>query len=107
MKPLVFVGSSLADLKEFPEDARREAGFDLWQVQTGYMPRDFKSMQIVGAGCFELRVQVRGEWRVMFCVKRAEAVYVLHAFAKKTQATRKSDIDIARRRLAMIEGGHE
>ena len=103
MKPLVFVGSSLGDLREFPEQARRESGFDLWQVQTGSMPRDFKAMSVVGAGCFEIRIQVRGEWRVVFCAKRAEAVYVLHAFAKKTQTTMRADIEVARRRFAMIE----
>lgn len=103
MKPLVFVGTSLDDLRAFPESVRREAGFDLWQIQMGLMPRDFKPMPIVGAGCLELRVHVKGEWRVMFCVRRAEAIYVLHAFRKKTQATLKSDIELARRRFAQIE----
>lgn len=107
MKPLIFVGTSLDDVKEFPEQVRREVGFDLWQVQTGFMPRDFKPMSIVGAGCFELRIHVRGEWRVMFCVKRPEAVYVLHAFAKKARATAKAGIEIAQRRFAQIEKHHE
>ena len=107
MKPLIFLGSSLDDLKEFPGQARREAGYDLWRVQGGGMPRDFKPMQVVGAGCFELRTHTRGEWRVMFYVKRAEAVYVLHAFAKKTRATAKSDIEIAQRRFAQIGNHHE
>jgi len=107
MKPLVFVGSSLDDLKEFPDQARREAGFDLWQVQMGVMPRDFKPMLIVGAGCFELRIHVHGEWRVVFCAKRVEAVYVLHAFAKKTRATARTDIEIAQRRFAQIGRNHD
>ncbi|HMN46002.1 MAG TPA: type II toxin-antitoxin system RelE/ParE family toxin [Povalibacter sp.] len=107
MKPLIFMGTSLEELKGFPEPARREAGFDLWQVQMGFMPRDFKPMPIVGPGCFELRVHVRGEWRVMFCARRAGAVYVLHAFAKKTQATSKGDIEIARRRLGFVRKLHE
>jgi phage-related protein len=67
------------------------------------MPRDFKPMPIVGAGCFELRVHTKGEWRLMFCARRAEAIYVLHAFRKKTQATSKSEIEIARRRFRQIE----
>jgi phage-related protein len=50
MKPLIFVGSALDDLKEFPEQVRREAGFDRWQVQIGFMPRNFKPMPIVGPG---------------------------------------------------------
>ena len=44
LKPLKFVGSSLADLADFPEKARRQAGFELWQVQRGLMPSDFKPM---------------------------------------------------------------
>jgi phage-related protein len=104
---LIFLGSSLDDLKEFPSQVRREAGYDLWRVQVGGMPRDFKPMQVIGAGCFELRIHIRGEWRVMFCAKRAEAVYVLHAFAKKTRATAKNDIEIAQHRFARIGKHHE
>lgn len=102
MKPLTFIGSSLNDLSAFPEEARRAAGHELWQVQRGLQPSDFKPMTSVGSGCYEIRIHLSGQWRVLYVAKFKEAVYVLHAFAKKTQATRQSDIELARRRYQQI-----
>lgn len=102
MKALRFVGSSLDDLKDFPAEARREAGFELDAVQRGLMPSDFKPMLSVGAGAYEIRLHVLGEWRVIYVAKRADAIYVLHAFHKKTQRTRREDIDLAARRYQQI-----
>lgn len=103
MKPLRFVGSSLDDLKSFPAEARREAGFELDAVQRGLMPSDFKPMLAVGAGAYEIRVRVLGEWRIIYVAKFERAVYVLHAFQKKTQKTRKEDIELAARRYRLVE----
>ena len=102
MKKLKFIGTSEDDLADFPLDARRVAGFELWQVQIGAMPSDFKPMPGVGAGAYELRLRVLGEWRVIYVAKFADAVYVLHAFQKKTQKTRQEDIDLAARRYKLI-----
>ncbi len=102
MKPLKFIGSSLDDLSAFPEEARRAAGHELWQVQQGLQPSDFKSMSSVGSGCYEIRIHLSGQWRVLYVAKFKEAVYVLHVFAKKTQATLQSDIELARRRYNQI-----
>ena len=102
MKPLEFVGSSLDDLREFPAEARRAAGFELGFVQRGLDPSDWKSMNEVGAGVREIRIHVLGEWRVLYVAKFAEAVYVLHAFQKKTQKTRKEDVELARKRYRQI-----
>lgn len=102
MKTLEFVGSSLDDLADFPLEARRESGFKLWQVQRGLSPSDFKPMPAVGAGAFEIRVHVLGEWRVIYVAKFKDAVYVLHAFHKKTQKTRKEDIELAARRYKQV-----
>jgi phage-related protein len=102
MKPLLFVGSSLDDLSAFPGDARRVAGHELWQVQNGLMPADFKPMRSVGPGAYELRVHVLGEWRVIYVAKFEAVIYVLHAFQKKSQATPASDIELARRRYRQI-----
>lgn len=102
MKVLKFIGSSQTDLAAFPEDAKREAGFDLWQVQLGLMPKDFKPMPTVGAGAYEVRVKVKGQWRVIYVAKHADAVYVLHCFHKTTQKTAKSDIDLAAARYKLI-----
>ena len=103
MKALRFVGSSLDDLKNFPAEARREAGFELDAVQRDLMPSDFKPMLAVGAGAYEIRVRVLGEWRIIYVAKFERAVYVLHAFQKKTQKTRKEDIELAARRYRLVE----
>ena len=103
MKTLRFVGSSLDDLKNFPAEARRDAGFELDAVQRGLMPSDFKPMLAVGAGAYEIRVRVLGEWRIIYVAKFERAVYVLHAFQKKTQKTRKEDIELAARRYRLVE----
>ena len=103
MKTLRFVGSSLDDLKNFPAEARREAGFELDAVQRGLIPSDFKPMLAVGAGAYEIRVRVLGEWRIIYVAKFERAVYVLHAFQKKTQKTRKEDIELAARRYRLVE----
>lgn len=66
------------------------------------MPYDFKPMPGVGAGAYELRLHVLGEWRVIYVAKFADAVYVLHAFQKKTQKTRQGDIDLAARRYKLL-----
>ncbi len=104
MKKLRFIGSSLDDLREFPWEARRDAGFELDAVQRGLMPSDFKPMPGVGQGAYEIRIHVQGEWRVMYVAKFDDAVYVLHAFHKKTQKTRKEDIELAARRYRQIGG---
>ncbi len=102
MKPLRFVGSSLDDLKNFPAQARRDAGFELDAIQRGLMPSDVKPLLTVGAGAYEIRIHVEGEWRVIYVAKLAEAIYVLHAFQKKTQRTRQEDIALAARRDRQI-----
>ena len=103
MKALSFLGTSLDDLADFPAEAKRASGFELWQVQRGLMPSDFKPLLGVGPGAYEIRIRVLGEWRVVYVAKFAKSVYVLHAFQKKTQKTRKEDIDIARRRYQDIK----
>jgi len=102
MKNLKFVGSSLDDLKGFPTEARRLAGFELDAVQRGFMPSDFKPMFSVGVGVYEIRLHVMGEWRVIYVAKSSDTVYVLHAFQKKSQKTRREDIELATRRFRQI-----
>jgi phage-related protein len=101
-KPLAWVGSSLDDLRAFPAAARREAGFQLRRVQSGLMPDDWKPMTSVGRGVYEIRIRTGQEHRVFYVAKYEQAVYVLHAFEKKTRQTRMADIDVARRRLAAL-----
>lgn len=103
MKPVRLLGDSLERLREFPEDARHDAGFQLEQVQRGEQPHDFKPMPGIGSEVEEIRVRdSSGIYRVIYTARFADAVYVLHAFQKKTQATSKRDVAIARERFAQL-----
>jgi phage-related protein len=104
MKLLQFVGSSLEDLRNFPEEARRAAGFELHAVQCGLEPSDWKPMQTIGPGAKEIRIHILGEWRIAYVAKFRNAVYVLHAFQKKTTKTSQQDISLARQRYKQIGG---
>jgi len=103
VKELKFKGSSRNDLRDFPEDARREAGYQLDRVQNGLEPEDFKPMPDVGSGVEEIRIKDEaGIFRVLYVAKFENAVYVLHCFQKKTQRTAKSDLDLASKRYAEL-----
>jgi phage-related protein len=104
MKPLNFVGSSLDDLRNFPDEARRVACFELRTVQNGLDPRDWRAIQSIGPGVKEIRIHVLGEWRVIYVAQLSDAVHVLHAFQKKSRKTKKSDIESARKRFNHIGG---
>ncbi|MCW5968148.1 MAG: type II toxin-antitoxin system RelE/ParE family toxin [Blastocatellales bacterium] len=102
MKTLLFIGSSLDDLRDLPEEVRRAAGFQLYAVQCGLTPSDWKPMPGIGPGAMEIRIRLKGAWRII-CVTRFEnAIYVLHAFQKKTRKTSKADIELARKRYTEI-----
>ncbi|MDP2878929.1 MAG: type II toxin-antitoxin system RelE/ParE family toxin [Sulfuricella sp.] len=99
MKPMRFLGDSLKCLRDFPEDARQDAGYQLDKVQRGEQPDDFKPMPTIGKGVEEIRVRDdSGVYR---------AVYVLHAFQKKTQATSKHDIEVAKARYSELMKGRK
>jgi phage-related protein len=103
MKEIEFLGSSLKELQKFPGRARRKAGFELRRVQLGLEPSDCKPMRAIGAGVQELRIwEGEGTFRVIYIARLKDAVYVLHAFEKKTQATAQRDIDLARERFKSI-----
>jgi phage-related protein len=98
-KPAIFLGSSLSDLRRFPENVRHDAGFQLDKVQRGLVPDDWKPMARIGPGVCEIRIrEERGAWRVIYVARLVEAVYVLHAFQKKTQQTSQRDLEMARAR---------
>jgi phage-related protein len=106
MEPVVFLGDSLSDLRAFPERARRDAGFQLDRVQRGLDPEDWKPMQTIGPGVREIRVRdATGAFRVVYIATVADAVYVLHAFVKKTQRTSQRDLVLAQLRLRSLKRG--
>lgn len=101
-KPVAWLGSTLADVRAFPKVARERLGYALDRVQRGLEPPDWKPMPSVGPGVREIRVQVGRQFRVLYVTRFAEAIYVLHAFEKKSQKTAAADIARAQKRLALI-----
>ena len=102
-KPIEFLGDSLRSLREFPDDAKLDAGYQLDRVQHGLQPDDFKPMPAIGKGVEEIRVRDdTGAYRVIYTARLADAIYVLHAFQKKTQTTSKRDIELAKQRFALL-----
>jgi phage-related protein len=90
-------------LLAFPDEPRRTAGFQLGKVQVGLEPDNWKSFDDVGAGTKEIRIrETSGIFRVMYVTMFEEAVYVLHCFQKKTQATSKQDKCIAETRYRAV-----
>ncbi|PTQ76845.1 phage-related protein [Nitrosospira multiformis] len=106
MKLLRFLGNSLQCLREFPEDVKHDVGYQLNKVQNGAQPDDFKPMSSIGKGVEEIRVRDEtGIYRVVYTARLSDAVYVLHAFQKKTQATSRRDIDLAKSRYVELMRG--
>jgi phage-related protein len=101
-KALTWLGSSRRDLQAFPALARRLAGFQLRRVQQGLDPDDWKPIQTIGPGVREIRIHVAGAPRVFYVATRLEAIYVLHAFEKKTQKTSAQDLRIGRDRFRAL-----
>ena len=97
------MGSSREDLREFPEAVQDSVGFELYRVQCGLEPRDWKSLTSIGSGVKEIRVRDEtGIFRVIYLATRPEGVYVLHCFQKKTQRTSRSDLELATKRFKAI-----
>lgn len=108
MKSVRFLGNSLKALREFPEDARHDAGYQIDKVQRGLQPDDFKPMPCIGKGVEEIRIwDESGTYRVVYTARLADAVIVLHAFQKKTQATAKRDVDLAKERFTEFMKGQK
>ena len=103
MKRLAFLGRSHADLSKFPDGPRRKAGYQLSLVQEGLEPEDWKPMPSIGPGVREIRVRdIAGAFRVVYVATFADAIYVLHAFQKKSQQTAMLDIELAKTRFRQL-----
>ena len=100
MKSIVFLGDSLARIRDFPDLARSEAGYQLREVQKGFEPVDWKPMKTVGPGVREIRIrEAAGAFRVIYLASVGEEVVVL-----QTQGTSQHDIDLATSRLRTWKG---
>ena len=102
MKPIAFCGQSLEKVRDVPAPAKREAGYQLDRVQRGLDPVDWKSMTSIGRGVREIRIHEDGQFRIIYVAKFEDAIYVLHAFRKKSQKTPKADIDKAKQELIAV-----
>lgn len=102
IKPVRWLGDSKRCVSGFSSNVRQRLGFELWEVQQGNEPSDWKPMPTVGQGVNEIRIHVHGEYRVLYVAKFEEAVYVLHTFKKKTQVTPAPDIDVATDRYRLL-----
>ena len=99
MKRVRFVGSSREDISVFPSSARFRAGHELFLLQVGREPSDWKPISGVGTGACEIRVRDEsGAFRVIYVAKFRDAIYVLHAFQKKVQKTSQADVALAGKR---------
>ena len=99
MKPVRFMGSAKDDLSAFPKSARVRVGHELFMVQVGRDPDEWKPMTGVGAGACEIRVRDQaGAFRVIYVARFEDAIYVLHAFQKKSRKTSSADLKLARQR---------
>lgn len=99
MKLVVFIGQSLDVIRNFPDAARREAGYQLDRVQHGLDPTDWKPMASIGRGVREIRIRDSGQFRIIYLASLSDQIAVLHAFQKKSGKTLKADMDLARRAL--------
>ena len=108
VKPVFWVGSSRRDLRSFPKPVRTTFGQALYDAQTGSRHPDAKPLRgFGGAGVLEIVEDHDGNtYRAVYTVRFAGAVYVLHAFQKKSKAGRKTppaDIERVRSRLKDAE----
>src|ERR1043166_6395820 len=106
LKPVTFHGDSLERLQQFPRDARRQAGHELYQVQKGKNPADWKPIPTIGVGVREIRIRdATGAYRIIYVANLVDAVHVLHAFQKKSQKTPKRDLELTESRLRELKRG--
>jgi phage-related protein len=108
LKPLIWVGSSLEDIREFPDPVKDSLGYALYVAQQGGKHSDAKPLKGFGsAGVVEVVSVYRGDtFRTVYTVRLASAVYVLHAFQKKSKTGRetpKREMELVEQRLKQAE----
>ena len=97
------MGGSRDDLKRFPEPVQDSIGFELYRVQCGLEPRNWKPMTSIGVGVKEIRVRDdAGIFRMIYLASLPDGVYVLHCFQKKSQQTSRADLELATKRFKLI-----
>lgn len=103
MKSVAWVGSARKDLQEnFSSEARKEAGYQIYRIQMGSDPKDWKPMLGIGPGVREIRIHMENEYRILYIAGFEDALYILHAFVKKTQKTSRRDLELAKERFGLV-----
>lgn len=104
LKDIHWHGDSLDVIREFPRSVRTDVGSELYLLQLGEKPLHCKPFASVGRGVWEIRVKDEsGAFRVFYVVRRRDGIHVLHAFQKKTQRSRKSDIELGKARYRELQ----
>ncbi|MCG6138243.1 MAG: type II toxin-antitoxin system RelE/ParE family toxin [Nostoc sp. LLA-1] len=102
LRPLVWIGDSLKNIRSFPEEVRASVGYALQLVQAGETPMDAKPLKGIGSGVFEIVKRYDTDtYRAVYAVKIGGKIYVLHAFQKKSKQgikTPQVDIDLIKQR---------
>jgi phage-related protein len=105
-KPVEWRGSSHDDMLAQRKAIQYRLGYQLRRVQLGLLPNNYRPMNIVGSGVYEIRVKDEdGIARLMYVAKFGDVVNVLHVFTKKAEQTPKTDIDLAQKRYKEASGG--
>ena len=102
MKPIIWLGDTHRSVKDYPANAKREIGYNLDKIQRGETPADWKPMVGFEGGVKEIRIHLENEYRVIYIAKYPEAIYVLHAFIKKTEKTSQRELKIIQSRFSLL-----
>ena len=102
MKSIVWIETSLKAVQDFPDLARKEIGYQLYRIQKGLEASDWKPMATLGKGVREIRIHTGEEFRVIYIARFEDAIYILHAFQKKSRSTHKRDLALAGSRLKRL-----
>ena len=97
-------GDSREVLHSFPDGVRQNLGFQLWQLQQGERPRDYRPLPSIGTGVFELRDQDERAWyRVVYLSRINNVIHILHCFEKKSREMPRRDFEKAKQRLKAVK----
>ena len=104
LKDIHWHGDSLEIVRQFPRAVRADLGSELYLLQLGERPLHSRPFASVGRGVWEIRIKDgSGAFRVFYLVRRRDGIHVLHAFQKKTQKTRKSDVELGKSRYRELQ----
>jgi phage-related protein len=100
---IAWEGDSREVLQAFPERVKQNLGFQLWQLQKGGRPIDYRPLPSIGTGVFELRDQDERAWyRVVYLSRIGNVLYVLHCFEKKSREMPRRDFEKAKQPLKAV-----